>query len=114
MNIKLASTALVIGALSLPLAGYAQSNMSEKASNAKENTKTAIKDSVITTKIKAAFVKDKTVSAMKVKVDTDDKGVVTLAGTAKSQAEIDQAVSLAKGVEGVTTVNNNITLATKG
>lgn len=114
MNIKLASTGLILGALLLPLTGHAQSTMSEKASNASDKARVAVKDSVITTKIKAAFVKDKTVSAMKVKVDTDDKGVVTLAGTAKSQAEIDQAVSLAKGVEGVTTVNNNITLATKG
>jgi osmotically-inducible protein OsmY len=114
MNIKLASTGLILGALLVPLAGHAEGTMSEKASNAKETTKNVIKDSVITTKIKSAYVKDKTVSAMKVKVETDEKGVVNLSGTAKSQAEIDQAVSIAKGVQGVTEVNNNITLSTKG
>jgi hyperosmotically inducible periplasmic protein len=39
---------------------------------------------VITTKIKAEFAKDKQVSAMNIKVDTD-KGVVKLTGNAKEQ-----------------------------
>lgn len=67
---------------------------------------------MITTKIKAEMVKDKTVSATKIKVDTDGQGVVSLSGKAKSQAEVDRAVAIAKGVKGVTDVHNNIEIAT--
>ena len=101
MNTKLAST-LVIGALLVPVAGYA----AEKSMT--QSTKEAVADSVITTKIKAEFAKDKTVSAIHIKVDTDDKGVVTLSGNAKSNAESDQAAKIARETKGVTAVNNNI------
>jgi hypothetical protein len=47
------------------------------------------------------MVKDPVVSALHIKVDTDDKGVVQLSGNAKSQAEADKAVAIAKKVEGV-------------
>jgi osmotically-inducible protein OsmY len=63
---------------------------------------------VITTKIKAAMAKDKQVSAMHIKVDTDNKGVVTLSGKAKSQAEADKAVSIARNTEGVVDVRSDI------
>ena len=64
-------------------------------------------DAMITTKVKAEFAKDKMVSATKIHVDTD-KGVVTLGGTAKSKAEADHAVTLAKNVSGVESVRNDI------
>ena len=64
-------------------------------------------DALITTKIKAEHAKDKDVSATKISVDTTN-GVVTLGGTAKSKAEADKAVMLAKNVKGVTSVKNNI------
>ena len=84
MNSTKLVTTLVIGALLVPVAGYA----AEKSMT--QSTKEAVSDSVITTKIKADFAKDKAVSAMRIKVDTDNKGVVTLSGTAKSKAESDQ------------------------
>jgi len=101
VNTKLATT-LVIGALLAPVAGYA----AEKSMT--QNTKEAISDSVITTKIKAEYAKDKQVSAMRIKVDTDDKGVVTLSGNARSSAESDQAAKIARDTKGVTSVSNNI------
>jgi hyperosmotically inducible protein len=104
MNSKLATT-LVIGALILPVAGYAADTKPTK-----ETVKESVADSVITTKIKAEYAKDKTVSAMNIKVDTDDKGVVTLSGNAKSKAEADQAVKLAHDTKGVTSVVNNIVI----
>src|SRR5262245_66646723 len=64
-------------------------------------------DAMITTKVKAEFAKDKTVSATKIHVDTDN-GVVTLAGTAKSKSEAEHAVTLAKNVSGVASVKNDI------
>ena len=104
MNTKLATT-LVIGALLAPVAGYT----AEKSTT--QNVKEAVSDSVITTKIKAEYAKDKTVSMLKISVDTDDKGVVTLSGNAKSQAEADQAVKIARDTKGVTSVKNNIMVA---
>lgn len=95
-NIK---SILLIGALAMPVAAFAADG---------DSVKTEMKDSVITTKVKAEFAKDKEVSATHVKVDTDSNGMVTLSGTAKSKAEADKAVALAKGTKGVTSVKNDI------
>lgn len=103
MNIKLVTTSLLAGALVLPIAGHAADSDSDRSS-----PKAFVKDSVITTKIKAKFAKDKEVSALHVKVETDNQGIVTLSGKAKSQEEADKAVSIARGVEGVASVENNI------
>jgi hyperosmotically inducible protein len=105
MKAKLATICLVIGAVLAPAAAYSQTESSK--------ARTYVKDSVITTKIKADYAKDKTVSAMHIKVETDAQGVVYLSGTAKSQAEVDQAVTIAKGVKGVTSVTNEIAIGTK-
>jgi len=107
MNAKLATT-LVIGALILPVAGYAADTKS-----ARESIKENVGDAVITTKIKAEFAKDKDVSALNIKVDTDDKGVVTLSGKAKSKAEADKAVKTARDTKGVSSVKNEIKVQTK-
>ncbi len=106
MKTKLAAISILLGALLMPVAGYTADNDAGGDSSAK----TYVKDSVITAKVKAAFAKDKAVSAMHIKVDTDNKGVVTLGGTARSQAEADRAVELAHTVEGVTSVQNTITV----
>jgi hyperosmotically inducible protein len=104
MNIKFATT-LVICALIVPAAGYAQ----EKKSMT-ESVKENVGDAAITAKIKTAFAKDKEVSAIKINVDTDNKGVVTLKGNVKSQAEADKAVQIAKSTEGVNSVKSELTV----
>ena len=78
-----------------------------------QSVKEGTSDAVITTKVKAVYAKDKDVSAMNIKVDTDYKGVVTLSGNAKSQMEADKAVTLAKNVSGVTSVTSNIKVQPK-
>jgi hyperosmotically inducible protein len=90
---------LLVSALMLPLTGFTADG---------DSVKTEVKDSVITTKIKAEYAKDKAVSATHVSVETDNAGVVKLTGTAKTKAEADKAVKIAKGVKGVTHVENNI------
>jgi osmotically-inducible protein OsmY len=107
MNTKLAAT-LVIGALLAPVAVYA----AEKSTT--ETVKEAVSDTVITGKIKAEFAKDKTVDAIDISVDTDNKGAVTLSGKAKSKAQADQAVKIARDTKGVTSVKNNITVGDSG
>jgi len=67
-----------------------------------------VKDSVITTKIKAKLAADKMRSLATIHVDTDANGMVVLSGTAKSQDRIDAAVALARDTEGVTSVQNKI------
>jgi hyperosmotically inducible periplasmic protein len=109
MNYKLATT-LVIGALIVPVAAYAADNMAKDKPSTTERVKENIKDSVITTKIKARYAKDKLVSVKRISVDTDDKGVVTLSGHARSKAEENRAVKIAKDTKGVTEVRNQIQL----
>jgi osmotically-inducible protein OsmY len=64
-------------------------------------------DAAITTKVKAAYVNDPQVSAMQIHVETM-KGVVQLSGFAQSAKGEAQAVDLARQVEGVRSVKDNI------
>jgi hyperosmotically inducible protein len=108
MKTLLSATCLVIGTALTPVAVYAADMDKDRAS-----PKEFVKDSVITAKIKADMAKDKDVSAMNIKVDTDANGVVQLSGTAKSRAEADKAVSIAQAVKGVTSVKNDIQVQAK-
>lgn len=104
MYLKLATT-LVIGALLAPAAGYtADKTITQSA-------KDEVTESSVTLKIKGEFAKDKTVSATNIKVDTEEGGVVTLSGNARSKAEADQAVKIARDTSGVVSVRNNIVLS---
>lgn len=101
MNNKLVASLFVAGLLLVPVAGY--------PADAEKSTATEyMKDSVITTKIKAELAAEKMSSLVKINVDTDKAGVVTLSGTAANQTAVDKAVTIAKGVKGVTSVKNDI------
>jgi hyperosmotically inducible protein len=64
-------------------------------------------DSWITTKVKAALVDDSTVRATEVNVETF-KGVVQLSGFVSSGTAMAQAVRVAGGIKGVTSVKNDM------
>jgi osmotically-inducible protein OsmY len=64
-----------------------------------------IDDTTITTRVKTAMLNDPGVGGTNIDVDTY-KGVVTLSGRVKSQAEHDQALALARRVDGVTEVKD--------
>ncbi|MBO1110882.1 BON domain-containing protein [Bordetella petrii] len=64
-------------------------------------------DAVITTKVKAAFVADETLSALDIAVETTS-GTVTLTGSVGTEAEVEQAARVARDVEGVKQVQNDI------
>lgn len=70
-----------------------------------------IDDSVITSKVKAAFVKDPQVSTLDIHVETF-KGVVQLSGFANSATEMMRAAEIAGDVQGVKSVKNDIRLKT--
>jgi hyperosmotically inducible protein len=103
MNTRLVTTFLLAGALMLPIAGYTADGDTDRSS-----PKAFVKDSVITTKIKAELAEEKPSSLIHIKVDTDNKGAVSLSGTALNQNAVDRAVSIARGVKGVTSVQNDI------
>jgi hyperosmotically inducible protein len=78
------------------------------ASTAKtEGTGQYLDDSVITTKVKAAILEEKTLKVTEINVETF-KGVVQLSGFVSSQAAADKAVVVATGIAGVTSVKNDM------
>ena len=104
---QLAAGFVVLG-LALAPAAYAADKAAEKSgSGTMAKAKEVVDDATITTKIKAEFAKDKAVSALNIKVDTD-KGVVKLSGNAKSKDEAAKAESIAKSAAGVVSVKNDI------
>ena len=58
---------------------------------------TFVKDSVITTKIKAELVEEKMSSLAQISVDTGSKGEVALSGRVKTQEQADKVVLIARG-----------------
>jgi hyperosmotically inducible protein len=66
-------------------------------------------DTMITAKVKAAFVKDEKVSALRIKVTTNN-GIVQLSGFANSAQEADRAAEVARNVAGVKDVKSDIQL----
>lgn len=103
MKLKLATTCFLLGTLLAPIAGYSADSDMDRS-----HPKTFVKDSVITTKIKAKLAEEKMGSLVHIKVDTDSDGIVWLSGTAKTQEQIDKAGSIARDTEGVTSVKNGI------
>ena len=77
--------------------------------NKAENVGQTIDDAAITTALKGKYVLDDELKAHDINVDTVN-GVVTLTGAAPSQAAIDRATSIAKTVDGVKDVQNQLTV----
>jgi len=73
----------------------------------KEGTGEYVDDSVITTKVKTTIFNDATLKVNEINLETF-KGVVQLSGFVRSQADIDQAVQVARGVAGVKSVKNDM------
>ncbi len=68
-----------------------------------------VDDAAITTSVKARFVENKEVAASSISVETLN-GTVQLSGFAKSASEKDAAESIARKVDGVKAVKNDIVL----
>jgi hyperosmotically inducible protein len=67
-----------------------------------------VKDSVITTKVKSKLAAKHLTTLTRIKVDTDENGVVWLSGRAPNQDAVDLATEIAKGTEGVNAVHNDV------
>lgn len=103
MNMKTATTCIMAGALMLPIAGYA-------AESDSSSPMAFVKDSVITTQVKTDIAKTKLSTLVDISVDTNN-GMVVLNGTAPSHSAADKAVSIARAVKGVTSVESHIRIA---
>ncbi len=80
------------------------------ASNSKQSSVGEyVDDTVITTRTKAAIFNDPTLKSAEINVETF-KGVVQLSGFVNSQADINRAVTVTRGIPGVTSVKNDMRL----
>ncbi|MBY0437716.1 MAG: BON domain-containing protein [Burkholderiales bacterium] len=66
-----------------------------------------VDDATITTRVKARFVEDETVNALRLSVETM-RGTVQISGFAASAAERQRAGEIARGVPGVREVRNDV------
>jgi hyperosmotically inducible protein len=85
----------------------AGTNLSNTAREKTADTRTAMSDTMITTKVKAEMAADPVVKVMDVHVETQ-KGIVMLSGFVPTKAEADKAVEVARKVEGVQEVKSSI------
>lgn len=103
MNTKLVTTCFVIGALmAAPMAAYA----ADDSDSDRAHPAAFVKDSVVTTKIKAKLAEEKISTLAHIKVDTDRNGMVVLSGKVASSEEADKAMAIAHDTEGVTSVKS--------
>lgn len=108
MKIKLATSCFILATLLAPVAAIAADSAERHEDRA--HPVTWVKDSVITTKIKAKLAADHPGSMKHIQVDTDKDGVVWMTGTANNQEEINQAIATARNTKGVKSVWSDITI----
>jgi hyperosmotically inducible periplasmic protein len=103
MKLELGAMYLAVGVALAPMGVYAADSDTDR-----NKPVTYVKDSVITTKIKSKLAAEHPGSMAHIQVDTDKDGVVWMSGTANSQAEIDQAVAIARQTDGVKSVKSDL------
>lgn len=106
-------TITLIGALSIAGCGKTEDKGPKPATapEAKTTVGTDIDDTTITTKVKSALLADADVKSFDIKVETR-KGEVQLSGFVDNQSQIDRAITITRGVEGVKNVDNKMSLKT--
>jgi osmotically-inducible protein OsmY len=72
-----------------------------------ESTGEYVDNSVITTKVKALLAEDDFLKSFQISVETY-KGIVQLSGFVNSQQAVDKAGQIARSVQGVKSVKNNL------
>lgn len=79
----------------------------QKTGEVMDSAKLKVKDATITTRINAELARDKSLSALKINVDTH-AGRVALKGSAPDATSRDRATQLAQRVDGVVGVDNQL------
>lgn len=95
---------LAAGVVCAPMA------LADDAGTAPDSSHHFVKDSAITTKVKTKLAAKHLTTLTRIKVDTDENGVVWLSGRAPTQDAVDMAALIAKDTDGVTSVHNGIAI----
>lgn len=103
---SLATVLLVGGAMGAAMADDPKTQEGGMDKLAERESSQPVNDTWITTKVKTSLLANDDVSGLQLNVETVE-GVVTLTGDADSQAEVDRAVAVAKGIEGVVRVDGS-------
>ena len=103
MTHKFATACFAIAAALGPIAAHAADSGMDR-----EHPTAFVRDSVITTKIKAKMAAQHLDSLKNIRVDTDANAVVSLSGTVNSRDEANKAVTIARNTEGVKSVSNEL------
>jgi len=77
------------------------------ATRTSEGTGEYVDDTIITGKLKAMILNEPTLKSAEINVETF-KGRVQLSGFVNSKGDMDRAVTLARGIAGVTSVANDM------
>jgi len=101
-------TLILSAFLSAAVLGAAAASADQPMDSDTSHAGAYVKDSVITTKVKAKLAAKHMSTLMDVKVDTDNQGVVWLSGKAPTKDASDLAEMLAKTTDGVVSVHNRI------
>jgi hyperosmotically inducible periplasmic protein len=102
MKILVLSACVAIGTM------CAMSATADTVSGDASTAGTYVKNSAITTKVKAKLAEKHMSTLTKISVDTDKNGVVWLSGTAPTKDAKDLAAMITKDTDGVTAVHDNI------
>ncbi|WP_414691618.1 BON domain-containing protein [Noviherbaspirillum sp.] len=89
------------------VAGCAGMNQGSSSESGQRSTGQVVDDAAITAKVKTALLADPEISGLGINVDTS-QGAVRLKGEVKSVAHFQKAGSIAEGVAGVRSVDNQI------
>lgn len=105
--VAIAGVASPVYAASSTAAGTTEKSAADTGTSKTRRAGELLDDTVITSKVKAAFVQDDTVSALRINV-TSNSGIVQLSGFANSPKEAERAAKVAREVPGVKDVKNDI------
>lgn len=114
------STSFILSTTAVTLAAFALAGCDRGADSNTGGTPgssatvgTAIDDTVLTTNVKTALMASENVRSLNIDVETDN-GVVQLSGEVGSQAQVDQALMVARSISGVREVQNRLTIKPAG
>lgn len=99
------TSTLLCFALGIALGGTFVTGCS--STSTRESTGEYIDSSALTAKVKSALIKDETVRARDVEVETF-RGTVQLSGFVDTEAQKERATAIARSVQGVRDVKNNL------
>ncbi len=102
-------SATLAGVITFFIAGFNKPQEATGTTPPSTTVGTEIDDSVVTARVKSALLADPNVKSFDFKVDTR-KGEVLLSGFVDNLTQIDRAIEVTRGVEGVKNVQNKVSL----